>query len=180
MTFFYDPFFWALISMFCLVGGGVIVSGKKLGSSRLFAITIVSTFVLGRAILVLPLCSQPRFETGGWHWFVGGVIFVAGLIFSIPALFIKPLTPPRKDMRLETRGFYAIVRNPIYLGEILWFLGWAIMFRSVIGLALVPLWWCGLLFHTLVEEEILERTLGEKYLIYKRRVHGRIIPWLPV
>ena len=180
VAFFYEPFFWALISMFCLVGGGVIVSGKKLGSSRLFAIMIVSTFIIGRAILVLPLCPQPRFEASGWQWFVGGIIFVSGLIFSIPALFIKPLTPPHKDMWFETGGFYALVRNPIYLGEILWFLGWAIMFRSVIGLALVPFWWCGLLFHTLVEEEILERTLGEKYLIYKRRVHGRIIPGLPV
>jgi protein-S-isoprenylcysteine O-methyltransferase Ste14 len=180
VIFLNDPFFWALISMFCLVGGGLIVSGSRLGRFRLFAIMIVSIFVLGRAILVLPFCSQPRFEASGWQWFVGGGIFVIGLIFSIPSLFIKPLTPPHEHMNLETGGFYALVRNPIYFGEILWYIGWAIMFRSVVGLALVPLWWCGLLFHTLVEEQMLERTLGEKYLIYKRRVRGRIIPGLPV
>ena len=180
MRYFCDPFFWALISMLCLVGGGVIVVGNKLGNSRLFGITVVSIFILGRAILVLPFCLQPRFEAGILHWFVGGVVFVIGLIFSSPALFIKPLTPPRRNMKLRTKGFYAFVRNPIYLGEILWYIGWAIMFRSIIGLALVPLWWCGLLLHTLVEEEILERTLGEEYVSYKRTVRGRIVPGLPI
>ena len=177
---FYNPFFWALISMFGLVGGDVVVCSRKLSRYPLFGVLVVSFFFLGRAILVLPFCVQPRFEAGGWQWFVGGAIFVAGLIFSIPALFIKPLTPPHEHMKLETRGFYAIVRNPIYLGEVLWCLGWAIMFRSVIGMALVPLWWLGLLFHTLVEEEMLERTLGEKYMSYKREVRGRIFPGLPI
>jgi protein-S-isoprenylcysteine O-methyltransferase Ste14 len=180
VTFFYDPFFWALISMLAVVGGGLIVSGSRFGKSRVFGVLIVITFILGRGILALPFCPQPRFEAGGWHLFVGVIIFVAGLIFSIPVLFVRPLTPPHEHMKLETSGFYAVVRNPIYFGELLWYIGWSIMFRSIIGLALVPLWWCALLFHTLVEEENLERKLGEKYLVYKRMVRGRIIPGLPI
>ncbi|UCG30985.1 MAG: isoprenylcysteine carboxylmethyltransferase family protein [candidate division WOR-3 bacterium] len=180
MVFIRDPFFWALISMFSLVGGGLIVSTKKLGNSLIFGVVIVTVFVLARGMLVLPFCPQPRFETNGWNWVVGGVIFVMGLIFSIPALSIKPLTKPHGQMDLVTTGFYAVVRNPIYLGELLWYLGWAIMFRSIIGLALVPLWWAALLLHTLVEEEALERALGEKYLAYKRKVRSRIIPGLPI
>jgi protein-S-isoprenylcysteine O-methyltransferase Ste14 len=54
------------------------------------------------------------------------------------------------------------------------------MFRSVIGVALVPLWWAGLLFLIVIEEETLERELGEAYLEYKQQVRGRIIPGLPV
>ncbi len=180
MVFYRDPFFWALISMFSLVGGGVIVSSKKLGDSVISGAVIVTTFVLARGILVLPFCPQPRFVANGWNWVVGGAIFTLGLIFSIPALSIKPLTKPHGQMELVTTGFYAIVRNPIYLGEVLWCCGWAIMFRSTIGLALVPLWWAALLLHTLVEEEALERALGEKYLVYKRQVRGRIIPGLPI
>ena len=180
MEFYRDPFFWALISMFSLVGGGVIVSSKKLGNSIVYGVVIVTLFVLARGILVLPVCPQPRFVANGWNWFVGGAIFVMGLIFSIPALWIKPLTKPHEHMELVTTGFYAIVRNPIYLGEVLWFLGWSLMFRSVIGLLLVPLWWLALLLHTLVEEEALENALGEKYLAYKRKVRGRIIPGLPI
>jgi protein-S-isoprenylcysteine O-methyltransferase Ste14 len=180
MVIYRDPFFWALISMFALVGGGVIVSSKKLGNSVACGAVIVTVFVLARGILVLPLCPQPRFEAGGWQLLAGGAIFFAGLVFSIPALFIKPLTKPHEQMRLVTTGFYAIVRNPIYLCEVLWFCGWAIMFRSIIGLLLVPVWWAALLLHTLVEEEALEHALGEKYLAYKRKVRGRIIPGLPI
>jgi len=175
-----DPLFWALVSMLAIVGGGLIVSGSRLGRSRVFGAMIVVIFILGRGILALPFCPQPRFEADGWHWFVGGVIFVIGLIFSIPALQIRPLTPPDEQMKLETKGFYAVVRNPIYFGELLWYLGWVIMFRSIIGLAILPLWWCGLLFHILVEEENLEHALGDEYLDYKKKVRGRLIPGLPI
>jgi protein-S-isoprenylcysteine O-methyltransferase Ste14 len=180
MTFLHDPFFWALISMFGLVGAGTVVSGKKLGSYALFGFIIVAIFDLGRVILVLPTCPQPRLEAGGWQWAVGGVIFAIGVIFCIPALTIKPVTAPDKKMNLSTTGFYGIVRNPIYFGELLWCLGWAIMFRSIIGVALVPLWWAGLQFHIIIEEESLERELGQSYLEYKARVRGRIIPGLPI
>jgi protein-S-isoprenylcysteine O-methyltransferase Ste14 len=166
--------------MFGLVGASAVVSGKKLGSHALFGFIIVAIFDLGRVILVLPTCPQPRFEAGGWHWVVGGVIFAIGVIFCIPALTIKPVTAPDEKMKLSTTGFYGIVRNPIYLGELLWCLGWAIMFRSIIGVALVPLWWAGLLFHIIIEEESLERELGRLYLEYKARVRGRIIPGLPI
>ncbi len=54
------------------------------------------------------------------------------------------------------------------------------MFRSVIGVALVPFWWAGLLFLVFIEEESLERELGQAYLEYKKRVRGRIIPGLPI
>jgi len=35
--------------------------------------------------------------------------------------------------------------NPIYLGEVLWCPGWAIIKRLIIGVSLAPLWWMGLL-----------------------------------
>jgi protein-S-isoprenylcysteine O-methyltransferase Ste14 len=85
-----------------------------------------------------------------------------------------------EKLELRTTGFYGIVRSPIYLGEILWCLGWAIMVRSAIGVALVPLWWFGLLILITIEEESLERSLGQIYLEYKKRVRGRIIPGLPI
>ena len=180
MIFFEDPFFWALVSMFGLVGAGAVVGSKKLGTYPLFGVVIVALFDLGRVMLVLPSYPQPRFEMGGWHWAVGGIIFAVGLIFCIPAFRIRPFTVADEGVELNTGGFYGIVRNPIYLGEVLWCLGWAIMFRSLIGVALVPLWWAGLLFHTIIEEESLELALGRPYLAYKQQVRGRIIPGLPV
>ena len=174
-----NVFFWALVSMFGLVGAGAVVSGKKLGRYPLFGALMVMLFDVGRIILVLPICPQHRFELFGLHWIIGGSIFAIGLIFCTPALLIKPVTVPDNSIVLRTKGLYGIVRNPIYTGELLWCFGLAVMFRSTVGFALLPLWWLGLLFHIMIEEESLERELGEPYLEYKRRVKGRLIPGLP-
>lgn len=181
MARFSDPFFWALISMFGLVGACSVVGSKKVGGSAVLGFFIVATFDLGRFALALPFCHQPRFNIGGWHGLLGGIIFAVGLVFGLaPCFLIRPLNVAEEKTELITTGFYGIVRNPIYLGEVMWCLGWATMFRSVIGVALVPLWWVGLLILVLIEEESLERALGQPYLRYKARVRGRIIPGLPV
>ncbi|MHA2028052.1 MAG: methyltransferase family protein [Candidatus Kariarchaeaceae archaeon] len=175
-----NPFFWAFVSMFGLVGAGTVVGSKRFGRNALFGLIIVLVFDLGRLILVLPYCDQPRFDIGGFHWIIGGVILIVGLVFGIPAFVIKPFNAPDETIELVTTGFYGVVRNPIYLCELLWCFGWAIMFRSTIGILLIPFWWIGLLFHTIIEEESLERQLGKQYLDYKHRVRGRIIPGLPI
>jgi protein-S-isoprenylcysteine O-methyltransferase Ste14 len=41
-------------------------------------------------------------------------------------------------------------------------------------------WWAGLLILIMIEEESLERALGQTYLEYKKRVGGRVIPGLPL
>jgi protein-S-isoprenylcysteine O-methyltransferase Ste14 len=180
MIFFNDPFFWAFISMFGLVGCGAVVSGSKLGQYPLFGAIVVIIFDLGRVLLVLPFCPQPRFEILGIHSLIGGFIFIVGIIFCTPALKIKPITAPDKTITLQTNGLYGIVRNPIYTGELLWSLGLAIYFRSVIGVVLIPVWWIALLFHIAKEEESLERELGEVFHQYRKKVKGRIIPGLPI
>ena len=180
MTFFNNPFFWAFISMFGLVGCGAVVSGMKLGKFPLFGAIVVVIFDLGRVLLVLPFCPQPRFEIWGLHTFIGGFIFIVGIIFCAPAMIIKPITAPDKTISLKTNGLYSIVRNPIYTGELLWCLGLAIYFRSVIGVALIPIWWIALLLHIAKEEASLERELGEVFLQYKKQVKGRLIPGLPI
>ena len=83
-------------------------------------------------------------------------------------------------MVLKTTGIYGVVRNPIYLADILFSLGFAVMFRSIIGIVLIPIWWAAYLAIVLVEEASLERTLGQRYLDYKKQVKGRIIPGLPI
>ena len=180
MTFLKDPFLWAFISMFAVLASSQIVGNKKLGKHPLFGFLVVAIFALGRVVLVLPSLLQSRFEIGGWHWLIGGLIFALGMVFSIPALSIKPFTIPDENISLKTTGFYGIVRNPLYLAEVLCCLGWSIMFRSIIGVLLVPFWWGSLLFIALLEEESLERKLGQPYLEYKKKIRSRIIPGLPL
>lgn len=174
-----NPFFWALISMFGLVGAISLFSGSKLKENRLFVYTMVAIFDGGKIIMVLPICSQPRFELHGWNWIVGGALLLIALLVSTPMFQINPLTAPDKDMDLITTGFYGYTRNPIYLGDLLLTIGISFLFQSIVGLLLVPIWWIALLFHILAEEKCLERELGQPYLEYKKKVKGRILPGLP-
>ena len=180
MKLFSDPFFWALVSMFGLVGAEALVGSARLARIRSLGLVMVGLFTLGRVAIVLPEVSQPRFASGHWSWVAGGMIFVVGIVFALPAFTIRPVTGPAAGVNLKTSGFYGMVRNPLYLSDVLWCLGLAIMFRSEIGVALVPLWWAGLWLLTLVEEESLERKLGQVYVEYKHRVRGRILPGLPL
>lgn len=175
-----NPFFWAFVGMFGLLGGIALVSGIKLGQNALIGFMTILVCDSARIILVLPFCIQPRFEIGIWNWVIGGIILAAALVFAVPALSINWRTAPETRTVLKTNGVYAIVRNPIYLADILFTLGFAVMFRSIIGIALVPIWWLAFLSLVLVEEASLERALGQRYLDYKARVKGRILPGLPI
>ena len=123
MSFLTDPFFWAFLSMFGLAASSQTVTGKNLGKYPLFGMIVVAVFALGRIVLMLPSLSQPRFDLGLWNWIIGGIIFAAGIIFSIPAFAIRPFTAPNKKVQLQVTGFYHITRNPIYPAELLWCLG---------------------------------------------------------
>jgi protein-S-isoprenylcysteine O-methyltransferase Ste14 len=174
-----NPFFWAFIGMFGLLLATVMVGGR-LGRNALLGLAVIVLCDAPRIILVLPFCTQPRFEIGAWNWILGGAVLAAAMGFAAPALSIDWRTAPTSDTALKTDGIYGVVRNPIYLGEILFSLGFAILFRSVLGIALVSVWWAAFLGLVLVEETSLERALGQRYLAYKRRVKGRIIPGLPI
>jgi protein-S-isoprenylcysteine O-methyltransferase Ste14 len=180
VVIFRDPFLWAFIGMFGLLAGAAMVSGTKLGRCPLLGFAVVMVCDLARIVLVLPFCPQPRFEVGIWHWIAGGAILIVALAFAVPALSTKWWAAPDGRMVLKTTGIYGIVRNPIYLADVLFSLGFAIMFRSIVGVALTPVWWAGFLLVVLIEEESLGRTLGQSYLDYKQRVKGRIIPGLPI
>jgi protein-S-isoprenylcysteine O-methyltransferase Ste14 len=173
-------FFWAFVGMFGLLVGIALVSGIKPGQNALLGFITIVICDSSRIILVLPFCPQPRFEIGIWNWIVGGIVLVAAMAFGIPALSINWRTAPDSKMVLKTNGIYSVVRNPIYLTDILFSLAFAIMFGSVIGVALIPIWWAAFLAIVLVEETSLERALGQPYLDYKQQVKGRIIPGLPI
>lgn len=180
MFVFTDPFFWAFVGMLGLLVGIAFVSGIKLGQNALLGFSLIVVCDFARILLVLPFCPQPRFEIGIWNWIIGGIVLAGAMVFGIPALSINWRTAPDRKMVLKTNGIYRVVRNPIYLTDILFSLGFAIMFRSIIGVALIPIWWVAFLSIVLVEEASLERALGQPYLDYKQRVKGRLIPGLPI
>ena len=107
-------------------------------------------------------------------------MFILGLVLMTAIVQIRQWPAPDKRVRLVTTGFYGVVRHPCYLGEVLWTVGLSIMLGPIIGIALVPLWWAGLLFLSILEEEDLERNYTDEYGAYREQVRGRILPGLPI
>lgn len=177
-----DPFFWAFVSLSAVAAGDAIVA-NVLPRSRVLGLLVISSFMLGRAILVLPYCPQPRFaefDGSGLHLLLGAMAIAAGLALVLPALRVQFTTGPEASESLQTTGVYGFVRHPGYLGNVLLGLGWALLFRSTIGVALTGVWWLTFVLHAMIEEASLERTYGRAYSDYKTRVKGRLLPGLPL
>jgi protein-S-isoprenylcysteine O-methyltransferase Ste14 len=173
-----DPFFWAVVGMFALIGSSVTLVSKDLRRHKGLNIGFVLLFGLARFMIPLPLpCSeQPRFDLGSLNAVIGIPLLICGIVFLSAVFVIRPWPKPCEETRLVTDGLYSVVRNPIYLGELMWSLGWAVLWGSTTGVLLVPLWYAGFLLFVMLEEEDLEDCLGEPYKQYKSRVNGRILP----
>ncbi|MBC8355085.1 MAG: isoprenylcysteine carboxylmethyltransferase family protein [Planctomycetes bacterium] len=180
MSLLTDAWFWAFVAMFGLQCATFVVSGHRLGRNLAFTALALTAVTIGRFLLVLPFCPQPRFDISIWNWIIGGIVLLAAGAIGIPTLSIKWWRAPDPQMRLRTSWPYSIVRHPMYLSELLWPIGWSIWWGSIYGLALTPICWIGLLLHVLTEEKQLEEKLGSQYDDYKKQVPGRIFPRLPI
>jgi protein-S-isoprenylcysteine O-methyltransferase Ste14 len=76
---------------------------------------------------------------------------------------------------LVTNGIYGRVRHPSYLGLLIMGLGWALTFRSGVGVVLAALVIPPLLARIRSEEALLQSQFGEEYDSYRRRT-SRLIP----
>jgi len=77
--------------------------------------------------------------------------------------------------RVVTEGPYRLTRNPMYLGHLIFMLGLAVTFRSIVGMALLG--WRAIWFHrrVLADEARLAAQFGAEYADYKARVKR----WIP-
>lgn len=181
MAALHNPFFWGLVSMLGMTMATSLFSSHKLKRSKVFVFFALLFVTVGRIILVLPCCPQPRFKTGVFFWLLGGAIMGLALIIAlIPTIRVRWWEAPAEKMKLITTGVYAYIRHPIYFGEVAWFLGWAIIFGSLYGLFLAVVFWFAFFIHVLAEEAELERVLGKTYSRYKEKVRGRMFPFLPI
>lgn len=95
-------------------------------------------------------------------------VFVLGRRFSI-------LVAIQQDHKLVTTGIYRKVRNPSYLGWIIGDLGWALAFRSGLGIVLTVLLLIPLSARMKAEERLLTEHFGDEYVNYRART-WRLLP----
>lgn len=71
-----------------------------------------------------------------------GLLFIAAVLFAAALLeFRKAKTtviPGQKPSALITSGIFAVTRNPIYVADVLVLFGLSMIWGSVVGLALTP------------------------------------------
>src|SRR5215472_10359744 len=70
--------------------------------------------------------------------------------------------------KLVTSGLYGVIRHPSYLGLLVNSVGWALAFRSVVGLLLTALLVPPLLARIQAEERLLQSQFGDEYDVYRR------------
>ncbi len=145
------------------------------------------------ALFLLPLLAPPMAALGErlalWplaggsalRWF-GVALSGVGLAVRITAMTqlgsrFSPQLAVQREHALETRGLYARIRHPGYLGALLAALGGALAFGSAVGLPLVAA--MGLLLWARAgrEEVMLEKHFGDEYRDYRGR-SGRFMPRL--
>ena len=74
-----------------------------------------------------------------------------------------------------TTGIYATIRHPSYLGLLMTVVGWALVFRSGMGLIIAALFVPIILGRIRAEEHLLASQFGAEYEAYRART-SRLIP----
>ncbi|MCL4402681.1 MAG: isoprenylcysteine carboxylmethyltransferase family protein [Acidobacteria bacterium] len=168
----------ALVAMFA---GGNLSSGVREDRGNRWVIPALT--VIGLSGGFLPSYTD---RIGFWtidndtiRW-LGVGIFAAGGVLRLWPVFVlgrrfSGLVAIQPGHTLVTTGIYGVVRHPSYLGLLLTALGWALGFRSGVGLLLVALLVPPLLDRIRAEERLLTAQFGEEYRAYAGRT-SRLLP----
>ena len=106
---------------------------------------------------------------------VGGALRIAP-VFTLGERF-SGLAAIQPNHELVTDGLYRYIRNPSYLGLLISTLGWALAFRSWVGVVLTALIVIPLAARMRSEETLLGEHFGEAYAAYRART-WRLVPWV--
>jgi protein-S-isoprenylcysteine O-methyltransferase Ste14 len=106
---------------------------------------------------------------------VGGALRIAP-VFALGERF-SGLVAIQPNHELVTDGLYRRIRNPSYLGLLVSTLGWALAFRSIIGILLTALLVVPLVARMKAEEALLGERFGPAYAAYRAR-SWRLVPWV--
>lgn len=137
-------------------------------------VTLIVAVAMRAAAAALPSFSL---QLPG-HAAAGLLLAAAGFLIEVAAVLsilrartsVNPMRP-RSTSRLVATGVYRITRNPIYLGDFIVLVGWAIYLSSVAALLLTPLFILYInRFQIMPEERVLLDMFGDDYTAYRARV----------
>jgi protein-S-isoprenylcysteine O-methyltransferase Ste14 len=188
-AFFSHPALIALAIAFFAVSGAALFAGGNLSpgerEDRGNRWVLAAFAVLGLLAAYLPAYTDRRefwtIDGDAVRW-LGVVLFAAGGALRVWPVFVlgnrfSGLVAIQPGHTLVTTGIYAVIRHPSYLGLLVNSLGWALAFRSGVGVLLSALLIPPLLARIHAEERLLRAQFGDAYYAYRART-SRIIPGL--
>jgi protein-S-isoprenylcysteine O-methyltransferase Ste14 len=172
-----------LTAVACFSGTSGISSGKSHSpaSKRI----LPGFIVLFLAMIVIPPYSDRHglwtIDGDGTRYF-GLTLFWIGSIIRLMAVFalghrFSGLVAIQPDHKLKTDGVYKYVRHPSYTGLLVAMIGWVLVFRSTVGLALNVILLLLLLSRIADEEKFLGAEFGIDYSAYREKT-WRLVPFV--
>lgn len=188
-AFFSHPPLIALTIVICVLTGVALFSSGNLSpgvrEDRANRWVIAAFALIGLLLAYLPAYTDWK---GFWiidgdaiRW-LGVVLFAAGGALRLWPVFVlgrrfSGLVAIQPEHTLVTSGVYGVIRHPSYLGLLVSSLGWALAFRSGVGLLLAALLIPPLVVRIRAEERLLRTQFDGEYDAYCRRT-SRLIPGL--
>jgi protein-S-isoprenylcysteine O-methyltransferase Ste14 len=186
-AFFSHPALIALAITLVVLSGVALFSGGNLSpgvrEDRANRWVIVAFGLIGLLAAYLPAYTDRQgfwtLDADAIRW-VGVVLFAAGGGLRIWPVFVlgrrfSGLVAIQPGHTLVTNGVYGVIRHPSYLGLLVNSLGWALAFRSAVGVLLAALLIPPLLARIRAEERLLRAQFGGEYEAYYNRT-SRLIP----
>ena len=187
--FFSQPALIALTAVMvalCVVAffaGGNISSGVREDRSNRWVLVVFTIVGLLLGFLTAYTDRREFWTIGGdsVRW-LGVALSAAGGALRLWPVFVlgnrfSGLVAIQPGHRLVTTGVYRVIRHPSYLGLLITSLGWALAFRSGVGVLLTALLVPPLLARIRAEERLLRAQFGDEYEVYGKRT-SRLIPGL--
>jgi protein-S-isoprenylcysteine O-methyltransferase Ste14 len=188
-AFFSHPALIALsIAVFAMAGAaacspGNLSAGEREDRSNRWVIVVFAA--IGILAAYLPAYTDRKefwtLDGDAVRW-LGVILFFAGGTLRIWPVYVlgrrfSGLVAIQPEHKLVTSGIYGVIRHPSYLGLIVNALGWALAFRSGVGVLLAALTIPPVLARIRAEEALLHAHFGAEYDAYRSRT-SRLVPGL--
>jgi protein-S-isoprenylcysteine O-methyltransferase Ste14 len=164
-----------------LFSGGNLSPGEREDRGNRWVLAAFG--VIGLLLAYLPAYTD---RTDVWtldgdaiRW-LGVALFTAGGALRIWPVFVlgrrfSGLVAIQPGHTLVTSAVYGVIRHPSYLGLLVNSLGWALAFRSGVGVLLTALTIPPLIARIHAEERLLRTQFGDAYDAYRSRT-SRLLP----
>jgi protein-S-isoprenylcysteine O-methyltransferase Ste14 len=161
--------------------GGNLSGGEREDRSNRW---VIGAFTIVGLLLGYAPALSDRYDLltidGDLVRWIGVALFAVGGALRLAPVFVlgrrfSGLVAIQTDHHLVGDGLYGAIRHPSYLGLIISTFGWALTFRSIVGLLLSALLIPVLVARIRAEEALLLSHFGAEYEAYRART-WRLIP----